>query len=218
MLVEPPTVDTRPYGVGLSRRALLLRSIQLESHRPAPIRDVVTPAINLCPTRSAPAPNRDRQARHRVVRRLHPRLLGRLDPKTGKVEEFASPGGAQPRPYAIDVTSDGVVWYARPASTQERAGPLQPDDEDIPTWAIPSGGGTVRNMVIDKKGDSGSPKAGSENRARHHQADVRNAVVIQAPVAEGRPSRPDAVRPPEGRRLAQRAVSSDRKNGAALRP
>src|SRR5262249_56286139 len=37
--------------------------------------------------------------------------LGHLDPKTGKVEEFKSPGGEDARPYAIDVTADGAVWY-----------------------------------------------------------------------------------------------------------
>ena len=38
-------------------------------------------------------------------------FLGHLDPKSGKVEEFQSPGGPESKPYAIDVTADGAVWY-----------------------------------------------------------------------------------------------------------
>ena len=38
--------------------------------------------------------------------------LGRLDPNRGKIEEWASPGGTESRPYGIAITPDGTVWYS----------------------------------------------------------------------------------------------------------
>jgi virginiamycin B lyase len=57
--------------------------------------------------------------------------LGRLDPQTGKVTEYASPGGVQPN----------VLVRFDPAT------------EKFQTWSIPSGGGVVRNMMPTRDGN-----------------------------------------------------------------
>jgi len=80
--------------------------------------------------------------------------LGHLDPKTGKVEEFASPGGPDSKPYAIDVTADGCGLVRRNGRRREKhARTVQSRDEEVQDVADPGGGGTVRNMDIDKNGD-----------------------------------------------------------------
>jgi virginiamycin B lyase len=80
--------------------------------------------------------------------------LGHLDPKTGKVEEFQSPGGPESKPYAIDVTADGAVWYVETGDeTKNMLVRFNPETKKFQTWAIPGGGGTVRNMEIDKQGN-----------------------------------------------------------------
>ena len=80
--------------------------------------------------------------------------LGHLDPKTGKVEEFQSPGGPESKPYAIDVTSDGAIWYVETGDeTKNMLVRFNPETKKFQTWPIPGGGGTVRNMEIDKHGD-----------------------------------------------------------------
>jgi len=92
------------------------------------------------------------------------------------VEEFPSPGGRESMPYAIDVTPDGAVWYVETGDDEKNMlVRFNPETKKFLTWPIPGGGGTVRNMDIDKQGnlwlaDSGVGKL----TPRHDQADVGN--------------------------------------------
>jgi virginiamycin B lyase len=84
--------------------------------------------------------------------------LGHLDPSTGNVEEFQSPGGAAARPYAIAATSDGAIWYCETGDSRHNVlVRFNPDTKKMLSWPIPSGGGTVRNMVSAK--GPGGPSA-----------------------------------------------------------
>lgn len=77
--------------------------------------------------------------------------LGHLDPKTGKVEEFLSPGGPSSRPYAIAITSDCGVWYCETGDdAKNMLVRFDPATHQMRSWPIPSGGGTVRHMVIGR--------------------------------------------------------------------
>jgi virginiamycin B lyase len=73
--------------------------------------------------------------------------LGRLDPATGKVEEWPSPGGTQSAPYGIATTSDGMVWYSESGVSPNTIVRFDPRTRSFTTWPIPSGGGVVRHMV-----------------------------------------------------------------------
>ena len=65
-----------------------------------------------------------------------------------------SPGGAESKPYAIDVTADGAIWYVETGDeTKNMLVRFNPETKKFLTWPIPSGGGTVRNMEIDKNGN-----------------------------------------------------------------
>ena len=58
------------------------------------------------------------------------------------------------KPYAIDVTADGAIWYVETGDdTKNVLVRFNPETKKFLTWPIPGGGGTVRNMEIDKKGD-----------------------------------------------------------------
>ena len=93
--------------------------------------------------------------------------LGRLDPKTQKVEEFASPGGAKSRPYAIAITSDGAVWYAETGDdAHNMLIRFDPQTKSMQSFGIPSGGGTVRHMVVGKNDELWLAESGVGKIAR----------------------------------------------------
>src|SRR2546425_1093630 len=73
--------------------------------------------------------------------------LGRLDPATGQVREFASPGGDGSQPYGIAAGTDGRVWYDESGRDQIVA--FDPATERAETVKIPTPGSVVRNMAVD---------------------------------------------------------------------
>ncbi len=78
--------------------------------------------------------------------------LGRFDPKTGNVHEFPSPGGPKSQPYGI-VSLKDIIWYSESAVTPNTLVRFDPKTEKFQTWAIPSGGGVVRNMMATADGN-----------------------------------------------------------------
>ena len=73
--------------------------------------------------------------------------LGRLDPATGQVREFPSPGGAESGPYGIAIAPDGRIWYDESQTDQLVA--FDPSTGRSETLAIPTRGAVVRNMSVD---------------------------------------------------------------------
>ena len=78
--------------------------------------------------------------------------LGRLDTKTGKVTEWPSPGGPRSKPYAITAVG-AILWYSESNTKPNTLVRFDPKTEKFQTWAIPSGGGVVRNMVHTPEGN-----------------------------------------------------------------
>jgi virginiamycin B lyase len=78
--------------------------------------------------------------------------LGRYDPKTGAVKEFASPGGRQSLPYGIAAIGN-TVWYSESGVRPNTLVRFDPATEKFQTWIIPSGGGVVRNMMRTADGN-----------------------------------------------------------------
>src|SRR2546426_11654209 len=72
---------------------------------------------------------------------------GRLDPATGKVRDFPSPGGDGSEPYGIAVGTDGRVWYDESGTDQMVA--FDPATEHAETVKIPTAGSGVRNIAVD---------------------------------------------------------------------
>jgi virginiamycin B lyase len=154
-LVESPTVNSRPYGVRLDSKGVPyfdeFNSNKIASADPKTliIREYPLPDPKARPRRIAIG--KDDTVWYGDYARG---FLGHLDPKSGKVEEFPSPGGPESKPYAIDVTADGAVWYVETGDeTKNMLVRFNPETKKFQTWAIPGGGGTVRNMEIDKQGN-----------------------------------------------------------------
>ena len=78
--------------------------------------------------------------------------LGRLDMKTGDVKEWLSPSGVTSLPYGITVYND-VVWYSESGVKPNTLVRFDPKTEKFQTWAIPAGGGVVRNMMTTRDGN-----------------------------------------------------------------
>lgn len=78
--------------------------------------------------------------------------LGRLDPKTGAVKDWPSPGGPLSQPYGITFLN-GIIWYSESAVKPNTMVRFDPKTEKFQTWAIPAGGGVVRNMMTTRDGN-----------------------------------------------------------------
>jgi virginiamycin B lyase len=79
-------------------------------------------------------------------------MLGRFDPGTKKVEEWPLPGGAGARPYAVTVDDQDRIWIVETGSQPNRfVGFDTRTHRFLPGADVPSGGGTIRNMVFDPR-------------------------------------------------------------------
>ncbi|TLZ59144.1 MAG: hypothetical protein E6K20_16500 [Gammaproteobacteria bacterium] len=97
--------------------------------------------------------------------------VGRLDPLTGAVKMWPSPGGHNSGPYGIAITPDGMVWYSESGVKPNTIIQFDPKTDKFARAAIPSGGGVVRNMAATADGRvyiacSGVDKVGVVERVR----------------------------------------------------
>jgi virginiamycin B lyase len=79
-------------------------------------------------------------------------VLGRLDPKTGAVTEWPSPGGPRSQPYGISAIGD-AIWYSESNTSPNTLVRFDTRSHRFQTWPIPSGGGVVRNMAPTPDGN-----------------------------------------------------------------
>ena len=79
-------------------------------------------------------------------------FLGRLDPKTGVVKEYPTPSGPKSQPYGITFTK-GAIWYNEGTATPNTMVRFDPKTEKFQSWAIPAGGGVVRNVSLTRDGN-----------------------------------------------------------------
>ncbi len=167
-LVSSPTANARPYGIRLNSKGVPFFD-EFNSNKIGSI-DPATMKIT-----EYPLPNADARPRRIAVARddtiwygdYARGYLGHLDPKTGKVEEFASPGGEDSKPYAIDITADGAIWYVETGDDAHNVlVRFSPETKKMMSWPVPSGGGTVRNMDIDRQGNLWLAESGVGKLAR----------------------------------------------------
>jgi virginiamycin B lyase len=154
-LVSPPTANARPYGIRVDSKGVPyfdeFNSNKIGSIDPATMKITEYPLPDGGARPRRIAIGKDDTVWYGDYARGY---LGHLDPKTRKVEEFKSPGGEDSRPYAIDVTPDGAIWYVETGDdTKNVLVRFNPETKKFQTFPIPSGGGTVRNMDVDKAGN-----------------------------------------------------------------
>jgi virginiamycin B lyase len=97
--------------------------------------------------------------------------LGLLDPTTGAIKMWPSPGGHDSGPYGIAITADGMVWYSESGVKPNTIVLYDPKTDKFARATIPSGGGVVRNMAATADGRvyiacSGVNKVGVVERVR----------------------------------------------------
>jgi virginiamycin B lyase len=81
--------------------------------------------------------------------------IGRYNPKTGDIKEWASPSGPKSHPYAIAVVN-GIVWYNESGQRPDTLVRFDPQNETFQSWAIPSGNvyaGIIRHMTATRDGN-----------------------------------------------------------------
>jgi virginiamycin B lyase len=152
-LKQSPTPGSRPYGIVVTAKGIPffceLGTNKLAAVNPETleITEYVLPA-GARPRRLAVVPG------DAIYYSDYARgYLGRLDPGGGKVEEWASPGGADSMPYGIAVTPDGMVWYSEAGIRPNTIVRFDPKAHRFEAWPIPSGGGVVRHMVATPTGE-----------------------------------------------------------------
>ncbi len=151
-LREVPTPDAAPYGMAIDPQGVPFfcefgtNKLARIDPRTLEIREYTLPA-GARPRRLAIAA--DGTVYYSDYARGN---LARLDPATGKVEEWRSPGGPGARPYGIAITPDGMVWYSESGVQPNTIVRFDPRTHRFARAAIPSGGGTVRNMAATRDG------------------------------------------------------------------
>ena len=81
--------------------------------------------------------------------------IGRYNPKTGDIKEWASPSGPKSHPYAIAVVN-GIVWYNESGMRPDTLVRFDPQNESFQSWPIPSGNvhaGIIRHMTATRDGN-----------------------------------------------------------------
>ena len=139
--------NTYPYGIQINSQGVPwyvdFRGNRIASVDPQTmaIKEMTLPAPDARPRRIAIGP--DDVVWYTDFARGY---LGRYDPKTGAMREFASPGGRNSQPYGI-ATIGNIVWYSESGVHPNTLVRFDPATQKFQTWAIPSGGGVVRNMM-----------------------------------------------------------------------
>jgi virginiamycin B lyase len=144
--------DSRPYGIAINSKGIPF-FCEFGTNKMAKI-DPQSMAITEYPLPATARPRRMAiDASDNVYFTDFQRgNLGRLDPATGTVKMWPSPGGARSAPYAIAITPDGLVWYSESGVKPNTIIQFNPKTEQFARAAIPSGGGTVRNMAATSDG------------------------------------------------------------------
>ncbi len=150
-LVRVPTPDARPYGIVIDAK-----------NRPwfneFGTNKIATVDANMR-LREIALPNADSRTRRIGITSdkmvwyvdYARGFLGRLDPATGKSEEWAAPSGARSLPYAMAIDGRDRIWFAETGVQPNRLVGFDPKTREFfSVTEIKSGGGSVRHMVFHK--------------------------------------------------------------------
>jgi len=152
-LLTPPTAKSRPYGMDLDSRGNLFvvqfgtnRVLKVDTKTLA-MHEFVLPDTASRPRRIAITP--DDMVWYTDYSRGY---LGRLDPRSGQVKEWASPSGPKSAPYGISAVK-GVLWYSESEASPNTIVRFDPKTQKFQSWTIPGGGNIVRNTDVTPDGN-----------------------------------------------------------------
>jgi len=151
-LASPPTPRARPYGMAVDSKNLVYfvefgapKIATIDNNMHIVEYQLLDPGSR--PRRIAITP--DDKIWYTDYSRGY---LGRLDPATGEVKEWASPSGLKSLPYGIAATKGGL-WYCESGAKPNTIVRFDPKTEQFQSWAIPGGGDIVRNMDVARDGN-----------------------------------------------------------------
>ena len=152
-LLTPPTAKSRPYGMDLDSHGNLFvvqfgtnRVLKVDTKTLA-MHEFVLPDTASRPRRIAITP--DDMVWYTDYSRGY---LGRLDPRSGQVKEWASPSGPKSAPYGISAVK-GVLWYSESEASPNTIVRFDPKTQKFQSWTIPGGGNIVRNTDVTPDGN-----------------------------------------------------------------
>jgi virginiamycin B lyase len=151
-LKNVPTENALPYGIAINSKGVPF-FCELGANKMAKI-DPTTMAITEFKVPETARPRRLAIASDDQVyfTDFKSGNLGRLNPATGAVKMWPSPGGSDSGPYGIAITKDGSVWYSESGVKPNTLIKFDPSSEKFARATIPSGGGVVRNMAATPDG------------------------------------------------------------------
>jgi virginiamycin B lyase len=151
-LKQPPTENSHPYGIAINSKGIPF-FCEFNSNKMASI-NPQTLQITEYPLPQTARPRRMAIAADDTIyfSDFESGSLGHLDPSTGAVKMWPSPGGPKSQPYGMVITADGMVWYSESGVKPNTLIRFNPKNEEFARANIPSGGGTVRNMVATPDG------------------------------------------------------------------
>jgi virginiamycin B lyase len=77
--------------------------------------------------------------------------LGKLDPASGAVSEWATPGGSKSQPYGMAIDKDDRIWFVETGLSPNQFVGFDPETQEFFSRSpIESGGGAVRHMYYDE--------------------------------------------------------------------
>ena len=152
-IVKTPSDNTYPYGIQINSKGIPW-CVDFRGNRLASV-DPVTMEI-----KEYTLPNADARPRRLAITSddmiwyadFARGYLGRFDPRTGAVKEWLSPAGKDSQPYGIAAIGM-IVWYSESGIRPNTLVRFDTKAETFQTWAIPSGGGVIRNMMATRDGN-----------------------------------------------------------------
>lgn len=154
-LIRVPTERARPYGIVVNSKnepwVVLFNTNKLAKidTQTMTLKEIELPRPETRPRRLA----MDSQDRIWYVDYANG-MIGVYDPASGKVDEWASPGGEGSRPYGVAMDADDRFWYVETGPDPNKfIGFDTKSKQFFSSTDIPSGGGTVRHMYFHRPGN-----------------------------------------------------------------
>lgn len=155
-VIDVPTPGARPYGIIMDPAGRIWSAL-FGTNKLAVVDPATLELLEIVLPREESRPRRIEATPDGLIWYVDYRggKLGRLDPESGDIREWALPAGEASRPYAMALDHLDRIWMVETGPSPNRFVGFDPKAEKFfETVEVPSGGGTVRHMMLHR--DSGT--------------------------------------------------------------
>ena len=152
-LIPALTLAARPYGIVIDRGGRVWVAL-FGTNRLAVVDPETMELLEIVLPRKESRPRRLVATADGIIWYVDYRggRLGRLDPESGEITEWDLPGGEASRPYAMALDHMNRVWLVETGPNPNRFVGFDPRTKIFfETVEVPSGGGTVRHMMLHRQ-------------------------------------------------------------------